>query len=147
MFHRCNSKDEVKKLYRRLAHKLHPDYGGDHELMVLLNEAQLIFIKAFEDEENAFKPFEKAKPKPKPEEDKTLKYKKTYDDIYEGDEKLEILHEITNYVEGKKSFDRDFLDSVIEFFNENGYVSSGQYNALVNVYYSFQMHRTQKQKT
>jgi len=39
MFQRCQSKEEVEKLYKRLAKRLHPDCGGEHELMILLNES------------------------------------------------------------------------------------------------------------
>jgi hypothetical protein len=38
MFHRCQNKEEVEKLYKRLAKRLHPDCGGEHDLMVLLKE-------------------------------------------------------------------------------------------------------------
>ena len=39
-FKDCNSKEECKKLYKKLAFMYHPDRGGDTETMKAINEAQ-----------------------------------------------------------------------------------------------------------
>ena len=45
------------------------------------------------------------------------------------------------YAEKNESFDISFLESVCEFFNKKGYMTSGQFNALVNLFYSFKMYK------
>jgi hypothetical protein len=40
MFHRCKTKEEVLKLWKRLLFRLHPDQGGTSELCILLEEAK-----------------------------------------------------------------------------------------------------------
>ena len=39
MFHRCQTHEDVKQLFRKLVMYLHPDKGGSNELMVLLQES------------------------------------------------------------------------------------------------------------
>ena len=46
-FGECNSTDEIKKEYKRLARLFHPDFGGDLEKMKLLNIAFDVAIKVF----------------------------------------------------------------------------------------------------
>ena len=36
------SKEEIKKAYRKMAHKYHPDKGGDEAMMKKINEAYAI---------------------------------------------------------------------------------------------------------
>lgn len=36
------SKEEIKKAYRKMAHKYHPDKGGDETMMKKINEAYAI---------------------------------------------------------------------------------------------------------
>lgn len=40
MFHTCKTKAEVNTLFKRLAKYLHPDHGGENDLMILLTEAK-----------------------------------------------------------------------------------------------------------
>lgn len=39
MFRNCQDEDSIKKLYLRLASFLHPDKGGEADLMIMLTNA------------------------------------------------------------------------------------------------------------
>lgn len=137
MFSKCTDEEEVKRLFRKLAMRLHPDYGGCNELMSLLNDAYelaLIFVKSKSSWEH------KPKKETKQKTDKNF-YETFYDDISEGDPKLKIIDEIYAYAEKNKSFKIDFTESVEDFLRENGYITSRQFNRLVYIYYAFAMDR------
>lgn len=138
MFDNIHSKEEVKRLYKKLAMFLHPDHGGDHELMILLNESYqraLMFI----DEVNKF---DKEEEKKKAKETKS-KFSKVYEDVFAFEvEKLKILDEMRAYAKEHKKFNSSYLESVLEYLEENKHITSNQYNALVNVYYSFRMDKS-----
>lgn len=48
-FKDCKSKEDAKKLYKKLAFKHHPDKGGDVEIMKAINNEFDEFIKNFKD--------------------------------------------------------------------------------------------------
>ena len=158
MFHKCETESEVKKLFRRVAMRLHPDHGGDHELMILLQEAYEIALEdhkphrrssqeEFEEQlrryarerERASKQEQKAKPKPPPEPEWDGVYRKVTESVMLNDERIKILEEILAYAEDHPSFKPDFVLSVKGFLDEHCFVTSGQYNSLVNIYFSFRM--------
>jgi len=125
MFHNCKNEKEIKKLFRSLASFLHPDKGGEGYLMILLQEAKELAVEAVK----GYESFKK----------ETTKHEKTYEDVDAGDERLSIICEIKKYGEKHKSFSTDFVESVEEYLEEHGYVTSSQFNSLVKVYYSFRM--------
>lgn len=135
MFDACKTQAESKKLYHRLAQKLHPDFGGDHDLMVILNTS-------YERHINLLQTWDKCQKKA--EETCENRYQKEYEDIDEGDPRLEILDEIFEYASRRPKFDPAFINSIKEFIEENGHITSSQYNRLVNVYYSFKMDKHSK---
>ena len=49
-FKDCKSKEDAKKLYKKLAFKHHPDKGGDVEIMKAINNEFDEFIKNFKEE-------------------------------------------------------------------------------------------------
>ena len=50
------SKEKIKKAYRKLAHKYHPDKGGDEAKMKELNEAYTILSKPAKIQPQLFQP-------------------------------------------------------------------------------------------
>lgn len=137
MFHQCQSLEEAKILFRKLAFYLHPDHGGDSQLMILLQESFENFKDYIE-----YLEFEKQK---KEQTEKNQKYETQIDDVYELDiEKLKIIDEILKYSENHPRFKADYTESVKEYLEEHGFITSQQYNSLVKVYYAFRMDKEQK---
>jgi len=131
MFHKCNSLEEAKSLFRKLAMYLHPDRGGDAALMALLIETYENY-KTYAFVENPFRNKTKEKKK---------EYETSIEDIYKNDERLKIIEEILAYSKNHPRFDPSFTESIAEFLEENGFITSSQYNSLQRVYHSFRMDR------
>jgi len=49
VFHHCINIQDLKKLYRRLALRLHPDKGGSADLMMLLQESYDVALEFFKE--------------------------------------------------------------------------------------------------
>ena len=126
MFSHCNTAFEAKSLFRKLALKLHPDYGGSNELMILLTETY----------ENALKNIANKSHKAYNQQHV---YEKTYEDIPQDDSRLNILNEIAHYAVTHPKFKCDYLVSVVAFLEANHYITSQQFNALINIYYGFKI--------
>lgn len=132
MWHRCTTEEEVKDLFKKLAFRLHPDHGGTEELMILLNES-------YETAKYFYDALNKEKEKPKFTEENPGKYQKSFSDLTLGDERLQVINEILDYARTRKSFNTDFVISIVDYANENGFVTSAQYNSLLKTYYAFKM--------
>ena len=127
MFQECKSNDEKKKLYRRLSKFLHPDCGGDGDLMILLTktyEASIAFA-AFEPDDDDYE-----------EEDWDGTFRHESSRIYNSSEKLDIIDIIFAYAKEHKTFKKDFVKSIKEYLDKTGSISAKQYNCLVDLYYS-----------
>ncbi len=155
MFQDCNSETEVKKLYRRLALLIHPDRGGDGELMVKLTKA---YDRALS---NAPKPRSTTsqartqpnprprkppEPKPQPEAPRPRKDGEPYTESQEGDIKNTdwrsgILLELVEFFKTKKSYTNKFINSIACYFAIRGFITSGQYNCLVRMYNEFGLNK------
>lgn len=147
MFHRCETSEDVKKLFKRLAHYFHPDKGGEPDLMILLRES---YEMAFSLKKNLENPNREKQENSQgwyqifKEKAENLKYNMTEVDenfINEGDDKLEIIEEIKKYAEAHSKFDVSWTLGIQEYLLEKGKITSAQYNSLVKVYYAFQMHK------
>lgn len=132
MFSTCKNREEAKALFRKLAKYLHPDKGGDGALMILLKDSYTNFLNILGELENA--PFRKPPP-----DQKSSKYEEVYEEVYKGDDALNIIQDIYKYADKHKSFNVSFVESVEEFLQEKCYVTEGQYNGLLKVYHSFRM--------
>lgn len=130
MFHNCNNEKDAKELFRRLAHYLHPDKGGESDLMILLQQA-------YENTLMIFKEIEKMNIEQTSKS--VLKYKNVYEDVPINDPKIDIIKEIFRYSNQHPSFKTSYIESVRDYGIEKGYVTSSQYNHLVKTYYAFRM--------
>lgn len=149
MFHKCKDEAEVKAIFRRVAKRLHPDHGGEHELMILLQESYEMALESKKVKEKSYTDYmdelkreyeKRAKEPPKPKwEPFNGIYEKVTEKVEEGDPRLEILDEIFDYSSRHESFDESFAHSVRDFLHERGFLTSMQYNALVKIYYAFNM--------
>lgn len=126
-FDECKNLDDVKKRYRILSKLFHPDHGGPVDLMLELNRYY----------ENATGRFHKQKTENKKEE-KTKKPTHTYTHDDE-DEYLEKIEKIMKYADMFKSFDSNFIDSVWEQFQANGFISDRQKSAIDKIYINFRI--------
>jgi len=125
MFHHCKTKEEVKSLYFKLANFLHPDKGGDCYLFSLLKETYEMALEL--------------KVSSKSKNSSGKKYETVYDDVLEDEEAIKIIDDIYEYAKAHPKYKTDFLDSVNEFLNDKGYITSSQYNSLVRAFYAFKM--------
>lgn len=131
MFEQCKDKSEIKSLFRKLAKYLHPDVGGDSYLMNRLQESKEYHeLKlALDTEIN------------REEQKKSRRgYEKVYEDVHVDDWEFTIIDEIYSYALKNKSFSTQWIDSIYEYYEIKGYITSAQYNTLVKCYYSFNMH-------
>ncbi len=128
MFRNCRSLEEGKLLFKRLALRLHPDTGGDHDLMISLTDC-------YESFKNGDMKTSDSKKKSK------NRFEKSFENIFPGDAELEILAEIKKYSLKHPKYNMDFTNSVEGFLEENGFITSAQYNALVRGFYTFRMDR------
>ena len=126
MFHKCNNINDIKKLYKRLAFRLHPDYGSDPDLMILLTESYEMALQFL----NSVEKLEKETQKP---------YQNSLEDVLIGDERLKIIDEIIEYSKLHTRFKTDYVNSIREYLEENLHITSSQYNSLVKIYYAFRM--------
>ena len=132
MFFKCKTSGEAKKLFRRLAKYLHPDCGGEADLMNLLKEAY--------DQFNFFKEeLEKTEEEDIPPSDGDYDFESSEGYVYKEDKRLSVIEKIYKYAETHESFNTSFTNSVVESLEENERITQRQYNALVRVYDSFRM--------
>lgn len=129
MFHRCKDKEDGHKLFKKLAKYLHPDTGGDHESFILLKECFDMFLDYLT---SGFHENTEKKGDPN-------RYQLSPYDVTEGSDKLKIFDEITKYSKTHLKYNLSYLESVQEYLQEHGFITSGQYNALVKNYYAFRM--------
>lgn len=115
-------------MYREIAHRLHPDIGGDNHLMALLNES---YLNALDDVKST-----------KRKRFNISECEETDDDIYDGDERLDIIVRILEYAESNPRYNAKFTCSVADYLELHGYVTAAQYNALLKSYYAFKMDKT-----
>jgi curved DNA-binding protein CbpA len=137
MFRSCKSKEEVKKLYRELALLIHPDRGGSNSLMALLTETYEKEMKANGGSKEAKQPHSRPSSGGR-------KYEEAYENIYDGSYELEIMDEIFEYAKDHQKFSTSFVDSIKEFLEGKGFITSTQYNSLIRIYYGFKMDTKEK---
>lgn len=132
MFHRCQTEIEAKELFRCLAKRLHPDCGGEKELMVLLQESHDIALNliknpaspAQSDARNIKPPSPPASPS------------KPVEKVPAGDKRLEFVKDLPALLMKVEVSVKtvNFIISIIEFLNNNQFLTIEQYKTLKSVY-------------
>ena len=118
MFQHCQNKQEVEKLYKRLAKRLHPDCGGEHELMILLKES---YESALNRIRGHISPSRSA-PSSKPNEKVSI-----------NDKRLAFIKEIRKVLKRLK-VDSPVI-SVIKSLDENQFLTIEQYEWLKDIWH------------
>jgi hypothetical protein len=137
MFQECKTVEEKKKLYRRLSKHLHPDCGGDVDLMSLLTRTYESSI--------AFSNFEPDDDEYEDEEwDGVIRHESSR--IYNSSDKTVLIDIILNYAKENKGFKTDFVKSIKDYLEKNGSISAKQYNCLVDLFYQRDMDKWVKAK-
>jgi hypothetical protein len=143
MFHRCNTSDEMKKLYRRLSLHLHPDSGGENDLMVLLTE-WYDTSKGLLDHPREKPPHRRSAPNSHHSAQFPGDYQYVDDKVFSGDDALDIFEEMYFYSKSHPKWDAEFLENMEDFLEKKGFLTQNQYNALVKTYYAFHMNEQKK---
>jgi hypothetical protein len=138
MFFECKSVEEKKKLYRRLSKYLHPDCGGEGDLMALLTRSYESSI--------SFSGFEPDDDDPEEEEwDGVVRHESSR--VYNTSSKTILIDVIMAYAKDTPGFKIDFVKSIKDYLEKNGSISAKQYNCLVDLYYSRKIDEWATQKT
>ncbi len=130
MFQRCQNEEEVEKLYKRLAKRLHPDCGGEHELMILLKESyesSINRIKGLASPARFYgardvKPPPPPAPPPKPDEKVPI-----------NDRRLAFVKEIRKLLKRLKA--NSPIIPVIKSLDDNQFLTIEQYEWLKTVWH------------
>ena len=117
MFHKCSTYIEIKKMYHQLAQKLHPDKGGSHSLMATLIESYNEALKKI------------TKPK----------FQNVEHEVFEGDKRLDIISSLFDGILSGQCYDWQIVTTIAASLEKQGYLTANQYNALVKIYYAFEM--------
>ena len=130
MFFKCQTKADCKTLFRKLAKRLHPDHGGEKDLMILLQESY---------EEKCFKLDELEKINQFSKKQKETEKKSENGIIENDDERTEIFDEMDLFYKENPDKQSKFYQSVRKYFKENEFITLKQYEALVSIYYNNNM--------
>lgn len=129
MFQECKTDEDRKKLYRRLSKHLHPDCGGEADLMALLTRSyessmsKSSFSAAMEAEEEEW--------------DCVIRHESK--NIYRSSDKIFLIDIILKYAKEHPKFKTDFVLSVKKWLSAHGFITAKQYNCLVDLFYDKKM--------
>jgi hypothetical protein len=132
MFQKCQTTEETKTLFRKLAKYLHPDVGGDTQLMILLQETYEMHLHSLENQKMIG----------------TTESEPVYTPIwiYKDDPRTKVVYEILKYAKYNKRFDDTFVASIKDQLEANGKISQAQLNSILKVYKGFKMEQFLKDK-
>jgi hypothetical protein len=126
MFHKCKSDEERKSLFRRLSKRLHPDLGGDSDLMALLLECYEMadrgsFNPQRQSWEDAFSSFaasyaSKSPKKKDPDEGFDGKFVHVSWNVKTVSPRIRVLIHILYYAKEHKEFNSKFVKSLVDLY-------------------------------
>lgn len=135
-FDTCKNLDEVKKRYKILSKRLHPDTGGDETIMKEINEEydkkskNFNFDFNFKSKTTDFKKnWKRHSPSPEPEDDSV-------------DYKEKVLG-VLAWADKHPSFDVEFLDSLFSKLENGIKLTPKQKKAVDNIIIKFKINLTE----
>jgi hypothetical protein len=133
MFQYCQNEEEAKKLYHRLAKRLHPDSGGENELMILLQKDYDIALNRIKPSALASKFYDADGVKPPPTPSPPSKPAET---VPIGDQRLEFMKKLIELLKNVAVSPnvRNFIIYAFKFQSKNRFLTIQQYKALKHIY-------------
>jgi len=125
LFESINTLEELKRIYRKASKFLHPDMGGDNELMSLLTMSYEIKKQAFE-----FDYFSKVKK----EKNKTYSNSKSFQVVKKGDKKIVFLERCFENEELLSQSEKKFIHSLIQWLESEGFLTQKQFDVIKDIY-------------
>lgn len=155
MFHTCKTKAEVNSLFKRLAKHLHPDQGGENDLMILLTEAKEkalsglgsisglssddilgdAFKRAYQGYRSGFEGFQGFEygayneSKPKKHE-----YRPAMSSVFASHGNARIIDDILAAAKKNPRIKTHLADKAKETMDKQGYISADEFNELLMYY-------------
>src|SRR5690606_18871627 len=147
MFHSCKTKAEVNTLFKRLAKHLHPDHGGENDLMVLLTEAKekalsgLGSMSGLSSDDILGDAFKKAYQSADPEQEypywrsrRTHYYHSSMGRVHRTSHNARIIDDILAAAKKNPRIKTHLADKAKETMDKQGYISAAEFNELLMYY-------------
>jgi hypothetical protein len=139
MFRKCQTKDEIRELYKRIVFLFKQEPQGGSDLISLLNKCA---------KESAERTDYREKLRQKHKEDYSQtkyckengKYQDAIEDVDDSDERLNIIYNIHQFANKNPGYKIEFVVSLENYLEDKGKISAAQYNALVKSYYAMKMY-------
>lgn len=128
MFDDCKDKKEINLLFFRLAKFLHPDHGGENDLMTILLKSRDKAFDIIELKENQ-------------DNSKNQKEYSFHERIFGDDVRLEIFGHIEILFKKLKIKLPTFIKSIKEFYKKRGYITEKQHQAVLDLFLRYEKYR------
>lgn len=133
MLRNCKTQEELKRLFKKLALRLHPDHGGSNELMILLKESyetQLSSVKKQKFDRPVFRWEQNSSENNK----EKVKYSRANHYLQSSYVRETIIKDIVSLsIEKQCMLKGEFLE-VVGKLNRDSYCSPQDYNDLIDLY-------------
>jgi len=140
-FDKFQTQEEVRARYRRWAKMVHPDVGGDHEIMQEINaEYELKLAELDEEKSNPFKGYHNSDPfrQPKKHVYEPPKQKPNPARSDNMDSIIKVKA-VLAWAQEHPSFDTAFMESLSERLLEGRSLTEGQSTSLNNIIKRFKI--------
>ena len=147
MFHSCKTKAEVNALFKRLAKHLHPDHGGENDLMILLTEAKekalfgLGSISGLSSDDILGDAFKKAYHSRAREQEYQYRrskgpqgYYSVASPVYRTSHNARVIDDILAAAKKNPRIKTHLADKAKETMDKQGYISPAEFNELLMYY-------------
>lgn len=73
-----------------------------------------------------------------------MRYTTQQENVKTNSQDYQMIQDMIQYSKANHKFDPTYLESIMRFGQENGYITAKQYNSLFKIYRSFRMHTIKK---